>query len=129
MSGASSLPSTTTLSTPSMLSDDTESVPASLALATPPRDTTVVGVSQETPDYRPPRPRNMWSIYGRARRVAAAPFNPRGPFALFVPGELTLDSRVQYMYNNFLYDLPATGATGQLFLVTRGHRVGIFTSW
>ena len=60
---------------------------------------------------------------------AATNFNPNGPFCLFVPGELTLDGRVQVMYNDFLYDLPGPEDTGQLYLITRGHCVGIFALW
>jgi len=62
-------------------------------------------------------------------KIAAANFNPNGPFSLFIPGELTLDSHMQAMYNNFIYDLPGPEDTGQLYLITRGCRVGIFASW
>ena len=117
---------------PSILSDDTENapVPTPSALATPPPcDTAAVHVSRAAPDYHPSPPRNTRSTYARARRVAAASFHPSGLFALFVPGGLTLDSQVQHIYNGFLYDVPATGATRQLYLITCSRRVGIFASW
>ncbi|KAF8127441.1 hypothetical protein EV363DRAFT_1172483, partial [Boletus edulis] len=35
----------------------------------------------------------------------------------------------QQNYNHFLFDIPHEEETGQLYLVTRGRCVGIFTSW
>ncbi|KAG6376562.1 hypothetical protein JVT61DRAFT_1538 [Boletus reticuloceps] len=55
--------------------------------------------------------------------------DPTGPHHLWIPGALTVDGRRQQMYNYFLYDIPHEEETGQLYLITRGRRVGIFVSW
>ena len=55
--------------------------------------------------------------------------NPKGPVELFVPGTLTLDGHGWHQYNGFVFDLPAPDATGEVYLVTRGQRVGIFDTW
>ncbi|KAF8120180.1 hypothetical protein EV363DRAFT_1178224, partial [Boletus edulis] len=55
--------------------------------------------------------------------------DPTGPHLLWIPGALTVDGRRQQMYNGFLYDIPHEEETGQLYLITRGRRIGIFVSW
>ncbi|KAF8131914.1 hypothetical protein EV363DRAFT_1164747 [Boletus edulis] len=55
--------------------------------------------------------------------------DPTGPHHLFVPGGPSKDGYIQAKFNNFIYDLPPTDATGQLYLITRGRRVGIFAQW
>ncbi|KAF8127381.1 hypothetical protein EV363DRAFT_1172307, partial [Boletus edulis] len=55
--------------------------------------------------------------------------DPTGPHLLWIPGALTVDGCCQQMYNGFLYDIPHEEETGQLYLITRGRRVGIFVSW
>jgi len=60
---------------------------------------------------------------------APHPINPNGPISSFTPGELTLDSHAQRVYNGFVYDVPLPGETGQLYLVTVGRQVGIIAGW
>jgi hypothetical protein len=55
--------------------------------------------------------------------------DPMGPHDKFVSGELSLDGRCQVMYNGFIYDIPHHNPTNEVYLVTRGRRVGIFASW
>lgn len=55
--------------------------------------------------------------------------DPTGPHSSFVPGSVGPDGRIQTKYNDFIYDLPAEPTNGQLYLVTRGRRVGIFITW
>ncbi|KAF8119591.1 hypothetical protein EV363DRAFT_1176294 [Boletus edulis] len=55
--------------------------------------------------------------------------NPKGPIDKFVPGGLSLDGFRQHMYNGFIFDVPPKDTDGTVYVVTRGHRVGIFTSW
>jgi len=57
------------------------------------------------------------------------PINPNGPIGSFSPGKLSLDGHAQHVYNGFIYDIPLPGETGQLYLVTIGHRVGIIAGW
>jgi len=120
------------LSTDSILSDDAENVALSTLLVqgTLPCDPAAfTHVSKSTSSHLPSWPMNTRCTYARAHRVVAPSFNLRGLFALFVSGRLMLDGRVQHMYNNFLYDFSATKATRQLYLITCGRHVGIFSSW
>jgi len=55
--------------------------------------------------------------------------NPNGLIGSFTPGELSLDGHAQHVYNGFIYNIPLPGKTGQLYLVTVGHRVGIIAGW
>ena len=81
-------------------------------------------------DRAPPMHIARIRAMARARAKRANPsVDPRGPISLFVPGGLTLDGRVQHMYNDFLFDVPHPGATGRLYLITRGKRVGVFADW
>ena len=80
-------------------------------------------------DRPPMHVARVWAR-ARARAKRANPsVNPRGPILLFVPGELTLDGRVQHMYNDFLFDVSRPGAEGRLYLITCRRRVGVFADW
>ena len=58
-----------------------------------------------------------------------SPTNPNGLIGSFIPGELTLNGHAQRIYNGFVYNVPLPCETGQLYLITVGHRVGIIAGW
>jgi hypothetical protein len=39
------------------------------------------------------------------------------------------EERFQHHYEGFAFDVPHTAADGPFYLVTRGRRVGVFSSW
>ncbi|KAF8122078.1 hypothetical protein EV363DRAFT_1588210 [Boletus edulis] len=90
-----------------------------------------VAISAPTPAPTPtlplvtPTPEVPTSIYAGPVQI----IDPTGPHHLFVPGGLSKDGYIQSKYNNFIYDLPPMDTTGQLYLVTRGRRVGVFAQW
>ncbi|KAF8449521.1 hypothetical protein L210DRAFT_3641114 [Boletus edulis BED1] len=52
------------------------------------------------------------------------PFNPMGPVHLLGAPGMHLES-----HSGFVYEVPEPHATGPFYLVTRGHRVGVFSGW
>lgn len=74
-------------------------------------------------------PTNTGSVSGEEVNHTVIAVDPTGPHHLFVPGGLSLDSHRQQKYNNYIFDIPSPTATGQLYLVTHGCCIGIFSKW
>ena len=74
-------------------------------------------------------PTNTGSVSGEGVNHTVIAVDPTGPHHLFVPGGLSLDSHRQQKYNNYIFDIPSPTATGQLYLVTHGCCIGIFSKW
>lgn len=58
--------------------------------------------------------------------AALFPVDLTGPYYLFIPGDLSMDSHVQQMYNHFICDILPPATFGQLYLMTCGCHVSIF---
>ncbi|KAN0078272.1 hypothetical protein V8E55_010329 [Tylopilus felleus] len=92
-----------------------------------PPDTPTAPMAQE-PTPIPGTPTSILTpIPGLPATVPAV--DPTGPHHLWIPGMLTADGCHQRLYNCHLFNIPHKEETGQLYLVTQGRRIGIFTSW